>query len=181
MELSQALELVKRHIRNRNLIKHMIATQACMRRLAHHFDEDEEMWALAGLLHDIDYEKTESDPSRHGFVAIDILKDYGVSDGILHAIAAHAGSVERKSRIDRALYSVDPLTGLIVASVLMHPSKRLEAIDTEFVLRRFKEKRFAQGANREQIKKCSELGLSLERFVRLCLEGMKEVASELGL
>lgn len=181
MNLDQALELVKKHITNRNLIKHMVAAQACMRRLARHLGEDEEMWALAGLLHDIDYERTESDPSRHGFVAVEILKGYGIDEEILHAIVAHVGSVERKSKIDRALYSIDPLTGLIVASTLMHPNKKIDAIDTGFVLRRFKEKRFAQGADREQIKQCSELGLSLEEFVTLCLEGMKEVASQLGL
>jgi putative nucleotidyltransferase with HDIG domain len=181
MNSDQALELVKSHVTDKNLVKHMLATQACMRRLARHLGEDEEMWALAGLLHDIDYEKTESDPSGHGRVAVEILKDYGLSEEILHAIVAHVGSVQRKSKMDRALYSVDPLTGLIVASVLMHPTKKIASIGTGFVLRRFKEKRFAQGANREQIKECSELELSLDEFVSLCLEGMKEVASELGL
>jgi len=181
MNSDEALELVKNHIANRNLIKHMLATQACMRRLARHLGEDEEMWALAGLLHDIDYEKTESDPSRHGRVAVEILKDYGLDEEILQAIVAHVGSVARKSKMDRALYSIDPLTGLIVASVLMHPAKKIAAIDTGFVLRRFHEKRFAQGANRDQIRECSDLGLSLDQFVSLCLEGMKEVAPELGL
>ena len=181
MNLEEALDLVKKHITNKNLVKHMIATQACMRRVAQHLGEDEEIWALAGILHDIDYQKTETDPSRHGLEAVEILREYGVDQAILNAIAAHVGTVDRKSRMDSALYCIDPLTGLIVASALMHPSKKLEQIGTRFVLRRFKEKRFAQGANRNQIEMCSELGLSLEEFVRLCLEGMREVASELGL
>ncbi|KPJ50105.1 phosphohydrolase [candidate division TA06 bacterium DG_26] len=181
MKPQEALALVKRYVSNRNLIKHMIAAQSCMRFLARHFGEDEEAWALAGLLHDIDYERTESNPSQHGLVSAEILKDYGLDQEILHAVVAHTGRIERTSRMAKALYCVDPLTGLVVASALMHPTGRVQSLDCEFVMRRFKEKRFAQGANREQIRECRELGLSLDEFIELCLEGMREVASELGL
>jgi putative nucleotidyltransferase with HDIG domain len=181
MNLDEALELVEKYITNKNLVKHMIAARACMKRVARHLGEDEETWALAGMLHDIDYQRTEADPSRHGLEAVEILREHGVHQDILNAIAAHVGTIERISKMDSALYCIDPLTGLIVASALMHPSRKLEGIDAEFVLRRFKEKRFAQGANRDQIGTCSELGLSLDEFVELCLEGMREVAAELGL
>lgn len=181
MNREEALELIRSYVKNKNLIKHMLATETCMRELAKHFGEDEELWGLTGLLHDLDYDKTVNDFSRHGFLTAEILSEKGVDEQILHAIKAHPGHIERESKLDKALYAVDPLTGLIVASALMHPDKKLESLDKDFVLRRFKEKRFAAGANREQIKTCSELGLSLEEFIEIALRGMKRIAEELGL
>ncbi len=181
MRIDDAKEILKEYVTNKNLVKHMVATEACMKRLARHLGEDEDRWALAGLLHDIDYEKTKEDPSKHGIISAEILREHGIEDEILDAIIAHSGNSERRSRMDHALYAVDPLTGLIVACALMHPDRKLASLDKEFVMRRFKEKRFAQGADRDQIKKCEELGLSLEEFVDLCLAAMTGVASELGL
>lgn len=176
----EALALVKQHVSNRNLVKHMIAVEAVMRRLAGHFGEDEEIWGLAGLLHDLDYAETVEDFSRHGFRTVEILADKDVPPQVLHAIKAHPGHVPRETAMDKALYAIDPLTGLIVAAVLMHPQKKLHALDVDFVLRRFKEKRFAAGADRDQIRACAELDLELEDFLRLGLEGMCDVSDELG-
>ncbi len=176
----EALELVKQHVNNRNLVKHMIAVEAVMRRLARHFGENEEVWGLAGLLHDLDYAETVDDFARHGFRTVEILQDYNVPPEILQAIKSHPGHVPRLSPMDHALYAVDPLTGLIVAAVLMHPQKKLAALDADFIRRRFKEKRFAAGADRDQIRACSELGLELDKFFQLGLEGMREAADELG-
>lgn len=181
MNREEALELVKSYVKNKNLVKHMLATEACMRELAKHLGEDEELWGLTGLLHDLDYDRTLNDFSRHGFLSAEILKEKGIDERILHSIKAHPGHIERESKLDKALYAIDPLTGLIVASALMHPDKKLESLDREFVLRRFKEKRFAAGANREQIKTCTELGLSLEEFIEISLRGMERIAEELGL
>ena len=181
MQRSEALALVKANVSNKNLVKHMIATEACMAELAGHFKEEVETWALTGLLHDIDYDKTANDPGNHGRIALTILKPYGLDERVLYAIQAHPGVVPAKSRMDWALYAVDPLTGLIVAACLMHPNKKLASLDVEFITRRFKEKRFAAGANRDQIEKCSELGLSLTDFIAICLAGMQRVSSELGL
>lgn len=181
MDRPQALELMEQTIPNANLRKHMLACEACMRALAARFGEDAESWGLAGLLHDLDYDRTANDFANHGKLTVEMLKDKGLSQDVLHAILAHPGHVEAVSKMDQALYAVDPTTGLLVAAALMHPSKKLAAVDIPFVLKRFKEKRFAAGANREQIQSCSSLGLGLEEFLGICLGAMQGIARELGL
>jgi len=181
MNRDEALVLLKQNIKSENLLKHMYATYACMKRLAKEFGEDEDKWALAGLLHDIDYELIGDDFSKHGLVSGEILEKNGLDKEIVDAVKAHTGNSERITKIAKALYAVDPLTGLIVAATLMHPDKSLKAVDTNFVLNRFKEKRFAKGANRDQIKSCEELGLDLEKFISICLEAMRGISNELGL
>uniref|UniRef100_A0A7C6AG35 HDIG domain-containing protein n=1 Tax=candidate division WOR-3 bacterium TaxID=2052148 RepID=A0A7C6AG35_UNCW3 len=181
MDRNEALNLLSERLKNKNLFKHCLAAEACLRELARHFGEDEEIWGIAGLLHDIDYEETVNDPSRHGIIGAEILEKKGVLPEIIYAIKVHAGHLTPKSKLDWALFATDPLTGLIVASALMHPDKKLISLDTDFVLRRFKEKRFAAGANREQIIACKNLGLALEEFISICLKGMQTISNELGL
>ncbi|AZR74787.1 phosphohydrolase [Anoxybacter fermentans] len=183
MSREEALNLVKQEIKQKNLIKHCLAVEAVMRRLANHFGKNEEKWALAGLLHDIDYDKTANDPERHSIVGADFLAEKGLDEDIVYAIRVHndVHGLPRKSLMDKALYASDPLTGLIVAAALIHPEKKLNAIDTGFVLNRFKEKNFARGASREQISSCEEMGLSLEEFITLGLEAMQSIHEELGL
>jgi len=181
MNREEAFELVKEKVSNRNLIKHMLATEVCMKEMAGHLGKDKDKWALAGLLHDLDYDSTKDNFPRHGYESVEMLKGKGLAEDILHAILSHTGSEERESVMDKALYAIDPTTGLIVAAALMHPSKKLENVDVEFIMRRFKEKRFAAGANREQIKTCSELSLELEEFIGICLKGMESISDELGL
>ena len=181
MNKEEAMAFVRENVKNENLIKHMIAVEACMRALARHFDEDEDLWGLTGLLHDIDYDSTKDSPDRHGFVGAFMLEEKGVDERIVYAVKAHPGHRECRSKMDKALYASDPITGLIVAAALMHPTKRIGNIDADFVLRRFKEKRFAAGANREQIKSCEDLNLSLEEFTGVCLQAMQGIAVDLGL
>lgn len=181
MTREEALKLVKSRVKNRNLVKHMIATEACMSFLASHFHEDEDLWSLTGLLHDLDYDQTAEDPAKHGMLGADMLEEMGVDDRIVYAVRAHADHVEARSMMDKALFAVDPLTGLIVAAALMHPTRKLENVDAQFVLNRFKEKRFAAGANRDTIRTCESLGLSLEEFISISLKAMQSVADELGL
>lgn len=181
MDRSQALGLMEQTIPNANLRKHMLACEACMRALAAHFGEDAEAWGLAGLLHDLDYDRTANDFANHGKLTVEMLKDKGLSQDVLHAILAHPGHVEAVSKMDQALYAVDPTTGLLVAAALMHPTKKLGSVDVPFVIKRFKEKRFAAGANREQIQSCSGLGLGLEEFLGICLGAMQGIAGGLGL
>lgn len=181
MKREEALAMVKEKVKNKNLIKHMLAVEACMEKLAEEFGEDQEKWKLAGLLHDIDYESTKDRPEEHGFVSAKLLKEKGISEEMINAIKAHSGKKRPENKMEWALYTIDPLTGLIVASALMHPSKSIKELTPDFVLRRFKEKRFAAGADRGQIEKCKQLGLSLERFVALCLEAMQNISAELGL
>lgn len=181
MNRAEALNLVQSMVTNRNLLKHMLATEACLRGLAHRLGGDEEKWGLAGLLHDVDYDRTREDTAKHGIVGAEMLKEKGLDAEIIHAVLAHVGGVPAESALDKALYATDPMTGLIVAAALMHPTKRLASLDPDFVLRRFKEKKFAAGANREQIQTCVNLGLSLEEFTAACLVAMQGIAPDLGL
>jgi putative nucleotidyltransferase with HDIG domain len=177
----EGFTLVKRHLSKKNLIKHVLAVEAIMRVLAERFGEDVESWGLAGLIHDLDYEETESSPERHGHVTMDLISSLDIPPDVRHAILAHADQVERISLMDKAIYCSDPVTGLIVASVLMHPSKRLAGMDADFVGKRFKEKRFAAGANRDAIAGCSELGLELHEFLEISLDAMRKISKDLGL
>lgn len=181
MTRDEAMALVEEKVSNRNLIKHMLATEACMGELAGRLGGEKEQWSMAGLLHDLDYDLTKDDFPRHGFETVKMLEGMGLPEEILQAIVSHTGHVERKSQMDRALYAIDPTTGLIVAAALMHPDKKLGSLDVDFIMRRFKEKRFAAGANREQIQTCADLGLELEDFIGICLKGMQSVSQELGL
>lgn len=181
MERDEALRLVKQSVKNKNLVKHMLATEAVMGALAERFGENVKSWRLAGLLHDIDYDETASDFARHGFMSAEILEEKGVDDAILHAIKAHPGHIPAETRMDKSLYAADPLTGLIVAAALIHPAKKLGSIDGQFVLNRFKEKHFARGANREQIKSCERLGMTLQEFIEVALSAMQGISDELGL
>jgi putative nucleotidyltransferase with HDIG domain len=181
MTRQEALELLSDKLKNRNLYKHSLATEACLRKLAQRLGENEETWGLAGLLHDVDYEITDADPARHGLEGAAILEQMGLGEDLVHAVRVHSGHLPASTMLDWALFAADPLTGLIVASALMHPEKKLSALDVDFVLRRFKEKRFAAGANREQITAAKHLGLELNEFIDICLKGMQEIAGDLGL
>lgn len=152
-----------------------------MRELALHFEQDVEKWGLTGLLHDLDYEETADTPERHTLVTEEILQDYDIPADIIHAIKAHNNLAPLDSLLDQALYAADPVTGLIVAATLMHPDIKLASIDADFVLRRFKEKSFARGANREQIKSCENFDLSLPEFTSISIRGMQKISKELGL
>jgi putative nucleotidyltransferase with HDIG domain len=184
MKRDEALKLLKENLTNQNLIKHSLAVEAGMRELARFFREDEEKWGICGLLHDIDYEKTKGDPNLHSKVGSEMLKNLGFEDEICEAVLTHneAHKVLPKTKMAKALFCVDPLTGLIVAATLVLPSKKITDLKIENVLNRFKEKSFARGANRENIKKCEEyLGLSLEKFVEIVLNGMQKISQDLGL
>ncbi len=184
MNRDTSLELLKENIKNQNLIKHSLAVEAAMRALARYFGEDEAEWAICGLLHDIDYEKTKEDPQLHAKIGSEMLKEKGFGEEISQAVLSHneAQGVEPKSLMAKALYCVDSLTGLIVASTLVLPSKKISELEPENILKRFKEKAFARSANRETIKQCDNyLGLSLEKFIKIVLSAMQEIADPLGL
>ena len=183
MERQAALKLIKQNVKNKNLIKHMLAVEAVMGKLATRFGGDVDHWTLAGLLHDIDYDVTCDDADKHSLLGADMLAEQGLDEELVNAVRAHneAHGLPRDTNMDKALFCSDPVTGLIVASALIHPDKKLASITPEFVLNRFNEKSFARGAKRETIMACSELSLSLEDFVTLSLEAMQEVADDIGL
>ncbi|SHH16546.1 HD domain-containing protein [Thermosipho atlanticus] len=177
---TEAYNLLKKHVKTKNLIKHCLATEAVMRKIAEYFGENQEVWGLAGLLHDLDYEYTKNTPEEHGLKTVEILGD-SVTEEIKNAILAHCGKKERESLIEKVIYAADPTTGFIVAGALIKPEKKLSAINVNFLLNRFKEKSFAKGASREQMKSCEEFGLTLDKFYELSLEAMKEISEDLGL
>ncbi|MDK2820417.1 MAG: uncharacterized protein PWP31_382 [Clostridia bacterium] len=183
MTEQEALQLLKKNLKNKNLQKHCLAAQAVMKALARHFGEDEEKWSLAGLLHDIDYEYTKDDPEKHSLMGAEMLAKEQLLEDVIYAVKAHNGhhGLPRPDLMSKALYCTDPLTGLIVAAALIHPEKKLAVINVPFLLNRFNEKSFARGANREIIASCSDLGLSLEDFMHIGLEAMKSIAKDLGL
>lgn len=177
------LKLVERKVGNRNLIKHMLATEAIMKALAVKFNSDIDAWGLAGLVHDVDYKKTEKKPEEHGLIGAKWLEELGYPTDVIKAVSCHneMTGVPIESTMDKALHVCDPLTGLIVACALIHPDKKLSSIDVPFILNRFKERRFAAGASREQMERCTEIGLTLEEFVEIGLVAMRGISDELGL
>lgn len=181
MDRDEALKLVEKEIQNKNLKKHSLAVEACMKEFAKKFGEDEDKWGLAGLLHDLDYEYTVDDPDNHSLKTVDMLKEFELSDDILNAIKAHNMKAPLDSTMDIALYTVDPTTGFIIACALMHPSKKLSAVDLRRMKKRFKEKNFAKGASRDQMRECDKLGVELDEFLETCLSAMQGISDELGL
>lgn len=184
MTREEGLKLLKENLTNRNLFKHSLAVEAVMRGLAFNFNEDEEKWGLAGLLHDIDYDKVKDDISKHSLLGAEILKKAGVEEDICNAVKVHneAHGIAPKTLLEKSLFVADPLTGLITASALVLPSKKLSELNTENVLNRFKEKSFARGANREIIKSSKDLlNLELEKFINIGLGSMQRISGDLGL
>jgi len=181
MTREQAIRILHEKLKNKNLFKHSLAAEACLKELATKFGENVEKWGLTGLLHDIDYEETKTQPSKHGLIAAQYLESIGLEQDMIHAIKVHVGHIAPETHLDWALFAADPMTGLIVAAALMHPDKILKSLDADFVLRRFKEKRFAAGANRDQIETCKNLNLELNEFIEICLQGMQKISDELGL
>jgi len=176
----EALDLLHQEIPQPNLIKHVLAVEAVMTGLARRLGGDEEVWSRAGLLHDLDYAHTMDNPERHGRMSVEMLTGRLPQDA-LQAILAHCGHIEANTAMDKAIRCADPVTGLIVAAALMHPDRKLASVDVHFLLKRFKEKRFAAGADREQIAECRNLGLELEEFLSLALMAMQGASQELGL
>lgn len=184
MTREEALKLLEAKVKTANLIKHSLAVEAGMRELARHFAEDEEQWALTGLLHDIDYEETKDKPEEHSLAGAQFLKNQGLDDGIVEAVKTHneGHGLPPQSLMAKSVFCLDPLTGLIVAATLVLPSKKIGDLTGENVLNRFREAGFARGAKREIIEQCSSLlGLSLEQFIALALLGMQKISAALSL
>ncbi len=182
----EALILIKKYVKSQNSINHMLATEVAMCDLAERFNQDKEFWAMVGLLHDIDMEEVDynKNPELHGKKSIDILKEEGIEDKkLFNGILAHNKETqkERETLLEKAIYATDPITGLIVASALVLPDKKIKNLKEKSILKRFKAKDFAKGADREAIASCTELGISLEEFVSISLKAMQKIDSQLGL
>lgn len=184
MDRNEALAILKEHLTQDNLVKHCLATEAIMRALAEKFGEDVDKWGLAGLLHDLDFEQTQSDPSRHGLETAEALAAHGVDPEIIQTIKAHNAEhlgLQRQTRFEHALACTETITGLIVATALVYPDKKLASVKPKSVTKRMKKKDFARNVSREIIMECEQIGLSLEEFVHVSLTAMQGVSEELGL
>ncbi|MGE5396413.1 MAG: HD domain-containing protein [Chitinophagales bacterium] len=183
MNRNHALDLLKQHLKNKNLFKHCLAVEAIMRKIAVRFGDDVERFGLAGLLHDIDYDTTVDNLAEHSLVGSRILEEAGLDEDIVYAVKVHneVHGLPRKTLMDQALYAADPVSGFIIAGALIKPEKKLAVIDVDFLLNRYKEKGFARGANRETMAACQDFGLTLAEFLELALIACQEINIELGL
>ena len=155
-----------------------------MRSLARKFDEDEDLWGMAGLLHDLDYQVTGENSEEHGLETEKILMEKNVSPAIIDAIKKHNAEglgLERSRRIEFALTCAETITGMIVATALIYPDKKLASVKPKSVTKRMKTKHFARAVSRERIMECERMGMELNDFVALSLEAMRGVADEIGL
>jgi putative nucleotidyltransferase with HDIG domain len=180
---SEAMLLLREHTENENLVKHMLAVEACMRSHAHRCEEPENLWGITGLLHDFDYEKHPT-PEEHPMFGVRILEERGYPDEMIHAIKAHATylGVLRDSLLDKCLFAVDELTGFIVAVTLMRPSGMLADLKVSSVRKKMKQSGFARNVSREDMQRgADELGMSLEEHISFVIDAMKGISEDLGL
>ncbi|MGP3666872.1 MAG: HDIG domain-containing metalloprotein [Candidatus Bathyarchaeota archaeon] len=179
----EALNILCKNVKRRNIFNHSLAVEAIMRSLAKYLGESVENWGLVGLLHDVDFEKTENNPLQHGLVAEKILGD-NVPSEIVRAIKAHNfenTNVKPETRMEKALIAADATSGLLVACALVMPSKKLAEVKVETVAKKFKQKDFARNVKREKILLCEEIGIQREKFFEICLESLNRICGEIGL
>ena len=180
----EAITLLKTHLTNERLISHCLASEAIMRALAQKFGEDPELWGMAGLLHDLDYEITGEDSASHGLETENILNEKGVNPvlpGVIKMHNAEGLGLERSTLFEFALTCAETITGLIVATALVYPDKKIASVKPKSVTKRMKTKHFARAVSRERIMECEKMGLSLNEFVSLSLEAMTGIAGDIGL
>ncbi len=183
MNRDEAFAIVNEYVKNPNLVKHMLAVEAAMRFYARKFGEDEEKWAVAGILHDFDWE-IHPTMEEHPLAGEPILREHGVPEDIIHAVLSHADhtGIVRESLMEKSLYACDELTGLITAVALVRPSRALSDLKPKSVKNKWKDRSFAAGANREEMEQgAQELGIELWEHVGNVIEAMNAVAVDLDL
>lgn len=178
-----AFKLLNQHVQNTNMIKHCLASEAVLRAIALKLNQDAEEWGMAGLLHDIDVEITNGDPFQHGPYSAGILDELLTPEAI-DAIVMHnevATGKERTTVFQHALAAGETITGLIMATALVYPDKKLASVKTKSITKRMKEKAFAASVKRENILECELIGIPIQDFAEMSLVAMQEISSELGL
>ncbi len=179
----QAFEILTTYTKSPSLITHALTVEAVMQAFARTHGEDESIWGVVGLIHDLDYEQF---PDEHCKKSAEILREQNVDEFYIHAMQSHGygicTDVLPESLMEKVLYTIDELTGLIYAACLMRPSKSVLDLELKSIKKKFKDKSFAAGANREVILKgCDMLGLELDEVILLTIDGMKAKAEEIGL
>jgi putative nucleotidyltransferase with HDIG domain len=181
MDRTEALGLVREKADKETTIRHLISVEGIMRALARRLGEDEDAWALTGLFHDLDQDQTNDDPERHANVAAGWLREAGVDDAVVNGVLAHAHEEYRTDRMSRAIVHADAVAGLLVAAALVRP-ERANGMKVSSVKKKLKEKAFAPGVNREEITGVEEgIGLPLDDFLAVSIEGLQSVAAEIEL
>ncbi len=183
MQRQEALEIVRRYVKNESLVRHMLSVEAVMRAYAETLDEDVELWGLAGLLHDFDWE-IHPTIEEHPLAGLPILRKAGVPETVLEAIAGHADhtGIARVSLLAKALYASDEITGLITAVALVRPSRSLYDLKASSVRKKWKDKSFAAGADREMMaQSAEEFGVDLWQHVDFAINAMRKIAKDLDL
>lgn len=185
MSRDEAFALLKEHLKDEKNILHSREAEVIMRALARKLDEDEDFWGITGLLHDLDWEETQDKPEEHGKMAAEILRAQKYPEAGINAIMAHNYEhnkvIERQTKLDFAVACAESITGLIFASALVHPDKKLASVKAKSIKKKMKDKSFAAKVSREMIKECEQLGVSLDEFIELSLKAMQEISDELGL
>lgn len=180
LNLQQAEELLRKYVNEPGLVKHSLASGAVLRELAYVLKQDEELWAITGLLHDLDYEQTKDQPEKHGLIAAELLAGK-LPEESLYAIKAHNSEftrVEPKSQLDFALRCGETVTGLILAAAYVRPTK-FEGMKPKSLKKKMKDKSFAASVNRDIIKECEKLSLSLDDFLNIAIRAMQSIANQL--
>jgi putative nucleotidyltransferase with HDIG domain len=183
LKKEEAIKLVEEKVIKKNIFYHSLAVGALMKSLAKFLNEDEEKWELTGLLHDIDFGITEKNPEKHGVLAEEMLKGL-VPEEIIKAIKSHnfeATQVLPNSAMEKALIACDAISGLLIACALVMPSKKIKEVKLQTVIKKFKDKDFARGANRNRILFCEDLGIPKEKFFEICLNALKSIDEKIGL
>ena len=184
MNRTEALNLLKKYVKSDRMIAHCISSEAVMRTVAIHLHQDDEKWALAGLLHDIDVEVTNGNPLTHALEAENILKPLGFDSEIIDAIKMHneqATGLPRTTVFQHALACCETITGLITATTMVYPDKKVASVKTSSVVKRMKEKHFAASVSRENILECEKIGIPLPQFAEMAIKAMCNVSEEIGL
>jgi uncharacterized protein len=174
----QAIDLLRQYIKNERMIFHSLASEAVMRAMAHRLGRDEDQWAQAGLLHDLDVEITNADPYVHGLETARMLTGMGVDPEVVEAIRLHnelSAGEPRTGEFHHALAAGETITGLIVATSLVYPDKKISSVKPKSVVKRMKEKAFAASVKRENILECELIGIPLEEFAELAIGAMAEL------
>jgi putative nucleotidyltransferase with HDIG domain len=181
MELADARALVQDKTDKEITIRHLISVEGVMRALARRLGEDEDRWALAGLFHDLDQDRTGEDSSRHAYLAAEWLREAGVEEPVINAVLAHAHEQYRTDLMSRAVVHADAIAGLLVAAALVRP-ERSAGMKMSSVKKKLKERAFAPGVNREEVYGAeASLGLPLEEFIAVAIAGLQQVAPDIGL
>jgi putative nucleotidyltransferase with HDIG domain len=181
MDRDEALALVRDKADKETTVRHLISVEGVMRALARRFGEDQAMWGLTGLFHDLDQDRTHDDPERHAYQAAEWLRDAGVDQRVVNGVLAHAHEEYRTDRMSQAVVHADAVAGLLVAAALVRPEKA-SGMKVSSVRKKLKEKAFAPGVNREEITEVEErLGIPVDEFLGIGIEGIQSVAAEIEL